>query len=91
MSFCDPLDNPGQLASQLVYLYNVVAGGFGGVAPGRPTDSSVERMTELREDVNNILGRLNRIFDEDLTAFNQLIRSLGLHPVVVKTDRPSIS
>jgi hypothetical protein len=90
-SFYDPLDHPGQLASQLAYLYNAVAGGFGGPVNDRPTDAAVERLAELRVEVNEILGELQTIFDEDLAAFNDLIRSLGLDPVVVKKDPPAIS
>ena len=90
-SFYDPLDFPGQLASQLAYLYNAAAGGFGGVTDAKPTDASLIRMEELRVEVNGIITQLQTIFDEDLSAFNELIRSLGLDPVVVRSSRPIIS
>jgi photosystem II stability/assembly factor-like uncharacterized protein len=90
-SFYDPLRNPGKLASELAYVYNNVAGAFGGVVNARPTDQAVERTNELRGQVDEVSGRLRRILDEDLAAFNALIRSLGLEPVVTKGGRRLIS
>jgi hypothetical protein len=55
-----------------------------------PTDQAVDRLRELEEQVAGVLGRLNTAFDEDLAAFNELIRSLGMEPVVL-TRRPVIS
>jgi photosystem II stability/assembly factor-like uncharacterized protein len=90
-SFYDPLDYPGQLTAELAYLYNTVAGTFGTVdAP--PTDQAVARLGELRAQVDDVQGRLQAVFDEDLARFNALIRSLGLDPVVLrKEDRTLIS
>ncbi|HSG08074.1 MAG TPA: hypothetical protein VLA36_06945 [Longimicrobiales bacterium] len=84
-SFYDPLDYPGKLTAELAFLYNTVAGGFGTVdAP--PTDQAVARMGELQTQVDEVMGRLQTIFDTDLVNFNELIRSLGLDPVVLKKD-----
>jgi photosystem II stability/assembly factor-like uncharacterized protein len=90
-SFYDPLDYPGKLAAELAFLYNTVTGGFGGAVDAPPTDQAVARMTELRAQVSDVVGRLQSIFDTDLASFNQLIRSLGLEPVVLKQDRNLIS
>ena len=90
-SFYDPLRNPGKLAAELAYVYNNAAGGLGGPINDRPTDQAVERKDELRQEVNGVDLRLQRAFDEDLAAFNELIRSLGLEPVVVKRDRSLVS
>ena len=68
-----------------------MAGGFGGPVNDRPTDAAVERMAELRVEVGEILDELQTIFDDDLAAFNDLIRSLGLDPVVVTREPPAIS
>jgi hypothetical protein len=84
-SFYDPLDYPGKLTAELAFLYNTVAGGFGAVdAP--PTDQAIARMGELQTQVDEVLGRLQTIFDTDLVNFNELIRSLGLEPVVLKKE-----
>jgi len=89
-SFYDPLDYPGKLTAELAYLYNTVAGTVGPVdAP--PTDQAVQRLGELRVQVNDVQGRLQAVFDQDLARFNELIRSLGLDPVVLKKDRKLIS
>jgi photosystem II stability/assembly factor-like uncharacterized protein len=91
-SFYDPLDYPGQLAAQLAYVYSAAAGGFAGPADAPPTDGSVERFEELQAETNEILGRLQEILDTELAAFNELLRSLDLDPVVVSTEtRPVIS
>lgn len=85
-SFYDPLDYPGKLTAQLAYLYNTVSGAFGAV-DARPTDQAVERRDELRTEVDGLLARLQSIFEQDLAAFNELIRSLGMDPVVVEGAR----
>ena len=68
-----------------------MAGGFGGFVNDRPTDQAVDRLEELRVELNAILSRLQTIFEEDVAAFNELIRSLGMEPVVVKRDDRPIS
>ncbi len=90
-SFYDPLDYPGKLTAELAYLYNTVAGTVGTVdAP--PTDQAVARLGELRTQVSDVQGRLQAVLDQDLARFNDLIRSLGLDPVVLKKgDRKLIS
>jgi photosystem II stability/assembly factor-like uncharacterized protein len=90
-SFYDPLDYPGKLAAELAFLYNTVAGGFGGAVNSGPTDQAVARLEELRGEVGAVLGRLRAILDEDLAAFNELIRSLGLDPVIVARQGALIS
>jgi photosystem II stability/assembly factor-like uncharacterized protein len=87
-SFYDPLDYPGQLISQLIYVYNAAAGP---PIDAPPTDGSVARFDELQVQTNDILTRLQTILDDDLGEFNDLLRSLDLDPVVVKSDDPVIS
>ena len=90
-SFYDPLDNPGKLAAELAYLFNTVAGSMAGMVNAGPTDQAVDRLEELRVEVTDVLTRLQVVFDEDLSAFNELIRSLGMEPVVVTRAEPVIS
>ena len=85
-SFYDPLGYPGQIAAQLAYVHSAAAGGFGGVIDAAPTDGAIERFQDLQVQVNEILGRLQQIMDVDLTAFNELLRSLELDPIVVEAD-----
>jgi hypothetical protein len=90
-SFYDPLDYPGKLTAELAYLYNTVAGTVGTV-DAAPTDQAVARLGELRPQVDDVGRRLQTVLDEDLARFNELIRSLGLEPVVLKKeDRKLIS
>ncbi|MGI9627829.1 MAG: WD40/YVTN/BNR-like repeat-containing protein, partial [Longimicrobiales bacterium] len=90
-SFYDPLDNPGKLAAELAFLYNTVAGSLAGAVNDRPTDQAVERLGELRGVVGDVIGRLDSVLDEDLSAFNDLIRELGMDPVVVARTEAIIS
>ncbi|NNM34917.1 MAG: hypothetical protein HKO53_17700, partial [Gemmatimonadetes bacterium] len=90
-SFYDPLDNPGKLAAELAFLYNTVAGGLAGIVQSGPTDQAVDRLEELRGTVADVLGRLDQVLDEDLSAFNELIRALGMEPVVVSRQEAVIS
>jgi len=90
-SFYDPLRNPGKLASELAYVYNNAAGGLGGPINDRPTDQAVERKEELRGEVEGVDRRLEQAFDEELAALNDVLRSLGLGPVVVRQDRRLVS
>ena len=90
-SFYDPLDNPGKLAAELAFLYNTVAGGLGGAVSARPTDQAMDRLEELRLEVDGVLGRLQEIFDGELVELNELIRSLGMDPVVLERTGQLIS
>ena len=90
-SFYDPLGHPGQLAAQIIYLYGVVAGNFGGSVDAPPTDGARERARELEAEVARILGRLQEIYDTDLAEFNALLRSLDLDPIVVAREVRVIS
>ena len=90
-SFYDPLDNPGKLAAELAFLYNTVSGSLAGTVNARPTDQAVDRLEELRAEVADVMDRLETVLDEDLSAFNELIRSLGMDPVVVARPDPIIS
>jgi len=91
VSFYGPLENPGKLAADLAFLYNTVAGGLAGVFNARPTDQAVDRLQELQVDLAGVSNRLQTIFDEDLAAFNELIRSLGMDPVVLTREGRLIS
>ena len=90
-SFYDPLRNPGKLAAELAYVYNHAGGGLGGPINDRPTDQAVERREELRREVEGVDRRLEQAFEQELAALNDLLRSLGLGPVVVRQDRRLVS
>ncbi|HSM04167.1 MAG TPA: hypothetical protein VK858_06085 [Longimicrobiales bacterium] len=90
-SFYDPLRNPGKLAAELAYVYNHAGGGLGGPINDRPTDQAVERREELRREVDGVDRRLEQAFEQELAALNDLLRSLGLGPVVVRQDRRLVS
>ena len=90
-SFYDPLVYPGKLTAQLIYLYGVAGGGgFGGAVNARPTDASYERFEKLQMEANELLQRLQVIFDTDVEAFNRLLRELDLQPVVVKQEKREV-
>jgi hypothetical protein len=91
-SFYDPLDRPGRLAAHLAHLYGLVSGGgMGAAVNSRPTDASYERYQELQAQAEEILTRLQAVFDTDVAAFNELLQRLNLAPIVVKQERRGIS
>ncbi len=72
----DPLNFPIRLTNKLAYLNTISRGGD--YQP--PTQAhSVKR--ELSDAIDKELGTLNRIFSEDLPAFNDAYRSLDLDPL----------
>jgi photosystem II stability/assembly factor-like uncharacterized protein len=91
-SFYDPLDRPGRLAAHLAHLYGLVSGGgMGAAVNSRPTDASYERYRELQVQADEILVRLQAVFEDDVAAFNELLQRLNLAPIVVKQERRGIS
>jgi hypothetical protein len=91
-SFYDPLDKPGRLAAHLAHLYGLVAGGgMGAAVNSRPTDASYDRYQELRAQADDILVRLQAVFETDVAAFNALLQRLNITPIVVKQERRGIS
>ncbi len=74
----DALNFPGRLDNQYVVLYNFVIRG-----DRLPPRGAYERLDDLDPLLDELMGKLRRVFDTDLEAFNDLVRSKGQPPVLV--------
>ncbi len=73
----DPLNYPIKLDNRLAALASVVAS-----VDSRPTDASYEVFNELKAEAERQLSKLDKIFKDQVAAFNQKIRQAGLGPVI---------
>ena len=69
------------LRSRLASLGDTV-----GMADGAPTRQSYEVFEDLRSQIDTQLDALRNVLDEDLEAFNSIVRELDLSPVVLRGD-----
>lgn len=81
----DPIRHAGKLDNQLVELYTNLTGNdsyiYGG-PEGRPTRGAMERMGDLMKLIAPVNARLKTIIDQDIPAFNELLKRLGLGAIV---------
>jgi len=82
----DPLNYPPMLDNQIVYVYGHANSGF-----GRPTEGTMERITDLRGELDVQLARLESVFATDVTGFNQLLAEAGIPAIVTSAGEPPIS
>jgi photosystem II stability/assembly factor-like uncharacterized protein len=75
----DPLNYPIKLNNKLGALLGAVEG-----VAGRPTAQAYQVFEELSARLNAETARYRVILERDLEAFNRLLRSKGLEPVVRK-------
>ena len=69
------------LRSRLASLGDTV-----GMADGAPTRQSYEVFEDLRSQIDTQLDALRNVLDENLEAFNSIVRELDLSPVVLRGD-----
>jgi hypothetical protein len=74
----DVLNYPVRLDAQLVGLLGEIEGG-----DGAPTAGSIERYADLRAELDRHLADLGAALDTELAAFNDLVRSKQLPPIIV--------
>ena len=87
-SHADRPQQDNEIVNPRFFYGLVAAGGMSTTAVNaRPTDASYERFRELQAQADEILNRLQEIFDTDVAAFNELLQQLNLAPVVVKQER----
>src|SRR5690606_8901531 len=86
MSGQDPIRHPGQLDNQLIELYTNLTGDdsyiYGG-PEGRPTRGAMERSTDVLRQWAPLSAQLRTILEQDVPAFNELLRRLGLGAIVL--------
>jgi photosystem II stability/assembly factor-like uncharacterized protein len=74
----DPLNYPIKLNNQIAALRGVVES-----ADARPTNQAEEALRFLSGQLDDELTRLQVLFGDDLAELNDLLRELGLDPIVV--------
>ncbi|MFQ5701746.1 MAG: glycosyl hydrolase, partial [Acidobacteriota bacterium] len=74
----DALNFPPALDNQLVALMGTVES-----ADARPTDGSLERYRELRDDLDAHLAALQGLIEHELAAFNDIVRGKNISGVIV--------
>jgi len=75
----DPLNYPILLDNKIAALASVVAS-----ADARPTDQSYELFKELSAKADEQLSRLKNIMEQDLLAFNELVKKAGIPAIFIK-------
>ncbi len=82
----DPIRFAGQLDNQYIALYENVTGAdeyrYGG-AEGKPTPGAYDRFKDLNALWTDLRARLQRVFDHDVAAFNQILQRIGVPAVAV--------
>ena len=80
----DVINYPPQLDNQYAYLYGYVVG-----PTGRPTPAAETRFEDLNAQWTSLRGRLHTILNEDVAAFNRMVReSTGAQPVLIPASAP---
>ena len=74
----DPLNYPGQIDNQLVYLYGSIE-----EQDDKPTDSARTRFAYLSKELEARLGQLREVVDSDVPAFNDLVKRKGASAIFV--------
>ena len=75
----DPLNYPIRLNNKLAALSGVASG-----ADARPTDQSVAVLEELSAALQVQLDRLKTILEQEVPAYNQLVKSADVPAVIVR-------
>jgi hypothetical protein len=74
----DPLNFPIRLNNKLAHLNSIVGSGN-----NRPTVQAIAFKDEITAEINGHLNALNKIFKEDIPAFNALVKQKNLDAVVL--------
>lgn len=82
----DPIRFAGKLDNQLAELYGFVTGTDGyiaGGAKGRPTRGAMQRFDDLAREMAAVMSRYRAVIDRDVARFNEVLRRLGLGPILL--------
>ena len=75
----DPLNFPIRLNNKLAGLLGVAGGG-----EWRPTDQSETVRVELTKQIDAELAKLKGLMENDLPAFNQLVKNKSVDAIILK-------
>ncbi len=74
----DPINFPPMIDNQFTTLYAYVAGN-----DYQPTAGARARFEDLKPQLAELMSQLNQILDTDVAAFNTLVSSKNVPPVVI--------
>ena len=77
----DALNFPGRLDNQFVVLYRNVA-----ETDRRPSEGVRDRFEDIRPGLAELLGQVRITLDTELPQFNDLVRSKGVAPIIIKRE-----
>jgi photosystem II stability/assembly factor-like uncharacterized protein len=75
----DPLNFPIRLNNKLAHLNSLA-----GAGNSRPTDQMIAFKNEITAEIDKHLEALNKIFREDIPAFNALVKQKNIDAVILK-------
>lgn len=75
----DPLNFPIRLNNKLAHLNSLAGNGN-----SRPTDQMTAFKNEITAEIDNHLEALNKIFKEEIPAFNALVKQKNIDAVILK-------
>lgn len=82
----DPLNYPIKLNNKIAALL-----GMAGSSPGRPPAQAVQVFKELSGKLEVQTKRMDKVYAEDLKAFNEQLKKLGLPEVTPKKKAPKVA
>ncbi|MBW7932261.1 MAG: glycosyl hydrolase [Gemmatimonadaceae bacterium] len=82
----DPLNFPIKLNNKIAALLGMV-----GSSPGRPPVQAVQVFKELNGKLDVQTKRMDKVYSEDLKAFNEQLKKLGLPEVTPKKKAPKVA
>ena len=82
----DPLNYPIKLNNKIAALLGVA-----GSSPGRPPVQATQVFTELNVKLDVQMKRMDKVYSDDLKAFNEQLRKLGLPEVTPKKKVPNVA
>ena len=82
----DPLNYPIKLNNKIAALL-----GMAGSSPGRPPAQAFQVLKELNGKLDVQTKRMEKVYAEDLKAFNEQLKKLGLPEVTPKKKAPKVA
>jgi hypothetical protein len=82
----DPLNYPIKLNNKIAALL-----GMAGSSPGRPPAQATQVFTELNVKLDVQMKRMDKVYSDDLKAFNDQLKKLGLPEVTPKKKAPNVA
>ncbi|UZR99316.1 VPS10 domain-containing protein [Chondrinema litorale] len=74
----DEINYPRKFTNHIARLYQVVIGDH-----YQPTGGMIERFDDLKKEYEKMIAPLDKILTEDLKAYNELVKTKEINPVII--------